>query len=358
MGMIVPTLSGDAGVWDDELNAALGLVDAHDHTPGKGVKVPVSGLNINANLPFNGNGLTTVGSVAFSQIAAPSTGSVTLFVNTADHELYWRNAGGTNVKLTAGGSINTTLVGGIVGDYAAVGAEVAYDDANKRYTFKQQGTKPWARMASADVRIYEFNTVESVYTALKAAAALAASYEITLPVALGATAMPLIVDASGTGTFGTSFSLAPNANVTLSGTGALKTGNQTITIYVDPLAWYNVTNSVTLATGGIPGSHVNPTSDAYFYIDDLPVGARVQSVKMYGNVGGGGTITRALYFSLSGGTMTAITGATSTSHVNPTTLTPTAPAVLGAGQLMWLRATTDGVTDWTVTAIDITFDIP
>lgn len=211
MGMIVPTLSGDAGVWDDELNAALGLVDTHDHTPGKGVKVPVSGLNINADFPLGGNGLTTVGRVAFSQVAALSTGSVTLFVNTTDHELYWRNAGGTNVKLTAGGSINTTLVGGIVGDYAAVGAEVAYDDANKRYTFKQQGSKPWARMASGDVRLYEFNTTEAVYTALKVASALAASYDITLPVAAPASQVMVQMDASGVLTVSNTLASAPSA---------------------------------------------------------------------------------------------------------------------------------------------------
>ena len=70
-----------------------------------------------------------------------------------------RTNGGTNIKVTSGSTLNLSLVGGIVGDYASVGAEVAYDDANDRYTFKQQlgggGVKQWARLAAGDVDLYE-----------------------------------------------------------------------------------------------------------------------------------------------------------------------------------------------------------
>jgi hypothetical protein len=115
-----------------------------------------------------------------------------------DHELYWLTAGGVAVKLTNGASLNLSLIGGIAGDYAAVGAEVAYDDANDRYTFKQQGApKTWARMASGDVRIYETGTNENVYVGLKAPAALAASYDVTWPVALPARTSVLTVTPAG-----------------------------------------------------------------------------------------------------------------------------------------------------------------
>ncbi len=192
MGLITPTLGGDSGVWDDRINAAFALVDAHDHTSGKGVTVPVAGLNINADLPMGAFGLTALGKISFTAITAPVTGSKNLFVNTADNELYWRTNAGTNVKLTNGASINTTLVGGIVGDYSTVGAEVAFDDANKRYTFKDESspTKKWARLASGQVRLYEYNTTVTNYVEQASPAALATSYTVTWPAAVpGATSL-------------------------------------------------------------------------------------------------------------------------------------------------------------------------
>src|SRR5687767_7384758 len=110
MGLITPTLGGDSGTWDDKINACLALVDEHDHTPGKGVLVPIAGIDVDDDLAMGGLSLTGVGSVDFTAIAAPSSGSKRLFVNTADNELYWRTNAGTNVKLTSGTSINTTLV--------------------------------------------------------------------------------------------------------------------------------------------------------------------------------------------------------------------------------------------------------
>lgn len=202
MNIILPTLGQDSGQWDDKLNAALTLVDAHDHTSGKGPRVPTAGININADLAFGGYGPTGLGKAAFNAVTALTTGSKTLFVSSADNELYWRNNGGTNVKLTSGSTINIALVGGIVGDYSSVGAEVAYSDADKVYTFKQNGSpKPWARIASGPVRIYEYNTTETVYVELAINAALASSYTLTLPAALPGSTLLCQVAASGAVSF-------------------------------------------------------------------------------------------------------------------------------------------------------------
>jgi hypothetical protein len=185
MGLITPTLGGDSGSWDDKINACFALVDAHDHTSGKGTLVPVAGLDIDADLAMAGFAVTGIASLGFNAVAALVSGSKRLFVSSADNELYWRTNAGTNVKLTDGTSINTTLVGGIVGDYSSVGAEVAYDDANDRYTFKQQGSpKTWARMSSGDVRLFETGTSESVYVGMAAPSGLAASYDLIWPAAL------------------------------------------------------------------------------------------------------------------------------------------------------------------------------
>src|SRR5262245_52136205 len=124
MGMVTPTQGGDAGTWDDKINACFALIDAHDHTSGQGVAVPVAGLNIDTNLPMGGFGFTNLGKISFTTIATPSSGSKNLFVDSSDNELYWRSSGGTNVKLTSGSTINASLIGGIGGDYTAVGAAV------------------------------------------------------------------------------------------------------------------------------------------------------------------------------------------------------------------------------------------
>lgn len=197
ISIILPSLGGDEGIWDSEINAALTLIDAHDHTTGKGIKITPSAMNINADLAFGDYFISALGKVSFTAIAAPSTGSKSLFVSSADNELYWRTNAGTNVKLTSGTTLNTSLVGGIVGDYASVGAEVAYDDANDRYTFKQQSTKPWARIACGPVRIFEFNTTETVYVELISPSTLASSYTITLPDAAPASAALLQMTSAG-----------------------------------------------------------------------------------------------------------------------------------------------------------------
>lgn len=200
MAIDLPVLGGDSGTWDDKINAGFGLVDAHDHSSGKGVTVKSAGISINADLPFGGWGATTLGKTAFSAVAPLASGTKTLFVSNVDNELYWRTNAGANVKLTAGASINTSLVGGIVGDYASVGAAVAYDDANKRYTFKTQ-TATWARLATGPVRIYEYNTTDSVYVEHAVAAALAASYTVTWPAALPASKAKISISAAGVVTF-------------------------------------------------------------------------------------------------------------------------------------------------------------
>ena len=217
MGLITPTLGGDSGVWDDKINAMCSLIDSHYHADGGGTAVPVRGLDIDDNLPLGGYGLEDTGVIEFAATSPLTTGALDLFVSSADNELYWRTAAGVNVKLTAGTSINTTLVGGILGDYTAVGAALEYDDANKMYLLKQAPSPAgkWARLGTGPVRIYEFDTTETVYVELVVDAALAAPYTITLPIA-----PPTVTSV-----------------VSMSTTGEIVVGPRTITMSVSTSAW-------------------------------------------------------------------------------------------------------------------------
>lgn len=230
MLLTLPTDHDSADVWGALILTIFGQIDAHDHQPGKGVKVPSNGLNINADLSFSSNSATNVEAVDF---AAASTTAVSAFAGalfladgtggTTANELYWRTTSGSNVKLTNGPALNVAaFAGGIGGDYVSVGAAIAFDDANKRYTFKD-GTTNWARLASGEVRIFETGTTDTVFVGQAAPAALAVSYTMTWPTALPAATKPVWVSSAGqfqfsapTQTLTISWaSLAPNAHVVL-----------------------------------------------------------------------------------------------------------------------------------------------
>lgn len=54
MDLVLPTVSVTLGPeWATELNAALTLVDSHNHTSGKGVPITTAAIDINADLDFN-----------------------------------------------------------------------------------------------------------------------------------------------------------------------------------------------------------------------------------------------------------------------------------------------------------------
>lgn len=281
MSLELPTNGADIGTWGTKLNVALPIVDSHNHTTGKGVKVPTAGLNIDADLSFGNFAASAVGKIGLTPITALAAGSTTVFVSAADNELYWRTAGGTNVKLTNGNALNVgAFVGGIIGDYTSTNAQLAYDDATGAYTFKRGGTHPWARLRAADLRLYEYNTLESVYTAIKASAAIAASYDITLPAAAAASQVLLQIDAAGQVSF--SNTLVANADITLVGTGEYNHGDKKIC--VSPLVAHTISGA-----GHSFGSssnavfcQVSTTGVVHFPINGVREGARLKSVSFYG----------------------------------------------------------------------------
>jgi hypothetical protein len=90
-------------------NDAFELIDSHDHSSGKGVKVKPNGMNINDNLDIQDNELENVGAVELSDLNAALTGiSNANKVHVADGNLYFTNGTGTAVQITDGGSIVST----------------------------------------------------------------------------------------------------------------------------------------------------------------------------------------------------------------------------------------------------------
>nr|MBP9863365.1 hypothetical protein [Kofleriaceae bacterium] len=234
MGLVQPSENDDDDVWDTILTALFLLVDAHDHATGKGAKVPTGGINIDGELEFNGKQATGLGGAAFANLGAPLSGG-TYIAHVAGGNLYFRNAT-TNVQITSGATLNMTTVGGIAGDYTSVAAEVAYVNAQDGYTFKQQvgaAVRQFAKMDSADVRLYEFKAhpaagVPTNFVGLASPAALAASYTLTMPAALPAAVRPVQSSAGGALQFGGDMALGTNESITLTGTGRFKRTGLTI----------------------------------------------------------------------------------------------------------------------------------
>lgn len=251
MGLTRPTAGGDDGIWDDSLREDLAIIDVHDHTTGKGVRIPAGGLNITTDLTFAGTAaLTNAKAVNFTAQASYTTNK-SLFVLSADNELYWRSNAGVNVKITSGAGLNMSLVGGITGDYAAASASFYYDQANLTYRALQAAPLPnvWAAVACGNLDLYEKASGISTRVRLQSPAALGASYALTFPAAVpGSTQLAQVSSAgvitfSNTVTNAATFSglitasagvtCAANQNVTVSGTGDYKHGDKVL--YVSPL---------------------------------------------------------------------------------------------------------------------------
>lgn len=99
-GVITPTPGGDAGTWDDKNNAAWLNYDGHRHEEGNGLAIRTAGIDINADLTFSSlYAPVNLHRLTFASIVALTSNNKSLFVSSADNELYWRSNTGTNVKI-------------------------------------------------------------------------------------------------------------------------------------------------------------------------------------------------------------------------------------------------------------------
>lgn len=401
--IVLPTRGAPgSGLWADAIDAALTIIDGMDHTPGKGPRIPTAGININGDLTFSSlYAPTNLARLSFASITALSSNNKSLFVSSADNELYWRSNAGTNVKMTLAGALNVAaFTGGIGGDYAAVGAAVAFDDAGDRYTFKQQSPGNWARLASGDVRLFETGTTESVFVGLAAPAALAGSYTITMPLAAPGSTSLVQMDSSGVltasnttiggtpnftgavtmastlgvtglatvgGTLGVTglitatagVTAAANQHVTVSGTGLFKHGTKTLSIH-GCYFQANTPGYTNASTLGIALSSAG-TSVTCFASINLPVGSRILNVRAFVlDNATGPTKLQATIFSLSstGVSTSAASGLSSGAGANQTLTISPSSAVLASTGFMVQVAITTGTATCNVYCAEIDYDQP
>lgn len=132
MSMQLPTPTTTPGPdWATDLNAALEIVDAHDHTAGKGLQIPSAGLNIDADLSANSNKISDLKSTQYdNQTVAISGPAEANSVQMVAGDLWMVNGGGVAVQVTSGTSVvapsSSNTPAGILLPYAGSSAPAGY----------------------------------------------------------------------------------------------------------------------------------------------------------------------------------------------------------------------------------------
>lgn len=180
MGLVVPTVAQEPGpTWANDLNADLGILDQHNHSSGQGVRINPSGLDINGDLPINGNNLTTVKTVNFSAQVSflPGTSPNLGCIYVAGNELYYNDEAGNVVPITLNGSVNAGA--GSISGLPSGTASASYSGAGQTFTWQSATVTP-ANMdfGSAVLRNILPN---SFGLTLSPPNSLAADYSVTLP---------------------------------------------------------------------------------------------------------------------------------------------------------------------------------
>jgi hypothetical protein len=77
MNLPIPVPGVDPGPdWALNLNSCLTLLDGHNHSPGEGVLINPSGMDITSDLDFGGNNATSLRSTRFTVQSAPFSSSL------------------------------------------------------------------------------------------------------------------------------------------------------------------------------------------------------------------------------------------------------------------------------------------
>lgn len=111
MQIPLATPGADDGVWGDILNDGFQTIDVHDHTPGRGLPIPTSALNVVGDLALDGNSVTGLKKLTLNDQGSALFGTLNqLSINTASGNLYWTNGAGTAVQITDGAGLNAAAI--------------------------------------------------------------------------------------------------------------------------------------------------------------------------------------------------------------------------------------------------------
>lgn len=254
MGLTIPIPGQELGpAWAYDINGSLTLLDAHDHSPGKGVQITPAGMNITANLSFNGNDATNLGAVIFVAQTVDPTAPAS-YVKGVD--LYYRDGNGNVIQITSGG--------GVAGSPGSISnltspASASYVSAQGTFVW-QQATSTAANMDAATLIIRypgSYPSPSGNYIAIQAPSSLATGYAYTLPATLPGSTSYATINSSGAWSYTTADGI---------GQAMTSVGANAIGVAMAATGANAVAASRTRSTGtsvGIGGVAISSSSGAY-----------------------------------------------------------------------------------------------
>lgn len=194
MSLILPGVGITIGpTWASDLNASLTILDGHNHSPGSGVPVTPSGLDISTDLTMKNNNLIGIKSLRLQIQGSPlSGGSDLTCLYSSGVDLYFNDGSGNQVRITQGG--------GVAGSPGSIGslsspASATYVSGSQTFVWQSAASTP-ANMDGASF-IFRNLTASSKGLTLAPPNAMASDYSLTLP-SLPASTKIMSLDASGT----------------------------------------------------------------------------------------------------------------------------------------------------------------
>jgi len=193
MNLNLPVVSVTLGpTWASQVNAAFTQIDAHNHTSGNGQPVPSSALSVIGDIAMVDHNVSQARSIRFFPQTSPLSGPSDVDAcYTAGVDLYYNDGNGNQIRLTASGAPAGTpgSIGGLVSP-----ASVTYNAGLQTFSFTQDSNR-YAAILGGNLTIFG-QTVGANGVTIVAPATLAASYTVTLPIALPA-ATKLVTLSSG-----------------------------------------------------------------------------------------------------------------------------------------------------------------
>lgn len=245
MNLNLPTIGVDSGLtWENDINNNAVLIDQHNHTSGYGVQISPAGLNINADLPINGNNLLSLRSVRFNAQSAPlslPTDLGCLYVSGVD--LYFNDENGNQIQITSGGTVNATSSG--------ISSGTATASFSTSVLVVNSASNTPANIQGASILLGNTGVSGSKYVTLSPPSSLASNYSLTLPL-VPSTQSFVTIDSSGN--FGTPMPYVRSTGNVVGVGGIAKSSSSSNFTTTSTLPTYvNVTNlSVTITTTGRP----------------------------------------------------------------------------------------------------------
>lgn len=188
MQLPIPSVGSELGpAYAFDINAALTLVDSHDHTPGHGVAITPAGMDINVDLTFGGNAATNLRAAIFSpETSVPENAA--LYVSGVD--FYLNDGNGNVIRVTQSGSLVGTP-GSITG---LPSGTAGVNFSGGTYTFSKATNTPGDIQAGSI--LIGNNVANSKYMTINPPNAMAANFSINFP-NLPLSTQILQLDASG-----------------------------------------------------------------------------------------------------------------------------------------------------------------